>query len=290
MPVLHELLRYFKVVVSLQKETLINQCDPCTRMYILRAGSLQAAATDKLMAQAAGQEAGGGGGPSKGKGKGGKMGGKAKMQVRMIERPGDVICCASPFEPPQPLPFQVTSLKRTMLVSIHMQDLLTILDMVSEEQTDAICKTMHAEHRNILLSVMPKSKTGPAGGGEATGRESRASVVDPNGNDGADSARLSASTEKFEDKDLGERRLEQLEGDIERCVSAMAELHKQAKTIPRVVQALSLLHAKPLPSMGPHATAALLKSDKDALAAVGPEQVGSPADSEPAPSPEPDVA
>lgn len=38
-----------KVVISLQKDILINQCDPCTRLYILRSGSLQAAASDKLL-------------------------------------------------------------------------------------------------------------------------------------------------------------------------------------------------------------------------------------------------
>ena len=58
---------------------------------MLRAGSLQASATDRLMAQAAGRETGSVPGPSKG----GKMGRqstwKQKMQVRMIERPGDVI-------------------------------------------------------------------------------------------------------------------------------------------------------------------------------------------------------
>ena len=72
-PVLHELLRYVKTVVSLQKETLINQSDPCTRMYILRAGSLQAAATERLMQQTQGD-----GGMT-----GGVTGGASVAQVRM---------------------------------------------------------------------------------------------------------------------------------------------------------------------------------------------------------------
>lgn len=258
-PVLHELLKYVKVVVSLQKETLIHQSDPCTRVYILRGGSLQLSATDKLMQQA--QNEGKMASPDTKQSKAKKTG-KAKMQVRMIERTGSVICCASPFEPPQPLPFQVTSLKRTTLLSLHMQDLLTILDMVSEKQQTAICKSMHAEHRDLLLSVMPKTK---GGGADQSSRDSR---VD---NDPMPSALDDSPKEQFDEKDLSERRLQALEVDIDRVISAMAELHKEARQIPRLVQALAHLHKKPLGPMGPHATAAL---------SATPAPASSPADSE----------
>ena len=184
-----------------------------------------------------------------GKRKMGKMG-KAKMQVRMIEKPGDMICCASPFEPPQPLPFQITSLKRTVLLSLHMQDLLTILDMVNEAQTEAICKAMHAEHRNILLSVMPKTKPGS----EQSTRESRMDAEPDTSmaEGGQDMPKAS-----FDDKDLSEPRLHALEGEIDRVIKAMGELHKEARQIPRLVHALSQMHGKPLQPMGPAATKAL---------------------------------
>ena len=264
-PVLHELLKYVKVVVSLQKETLVHQSDPCTRMYIMRAGSLQASATDKLMQQSAGGDSA----PAAGKGKKAlgrqTTGWKQKMQVRMIEKPGDIICCASPYEPPQPLPFQVTSLKRTTLLSIHMQDLLAILDIVSEAQTEAICKQMQREHRNILLSVMPKQKNT-----DASTRESR---VDADGGAGRDS--VADQPQHFGERDLSERRLNQIETEIDRVIGAMKELHHEARQLPRLVQALSAMQGKPLPSgMGPHATAALSANPPTA------NPVGSPAESE----------
>jgi hypothetical protein len=52
---------------------------------------------------------------------------------------------------------QVTSLKKTTLLTLHLQDLHGVLDMVSAEQTEAVCKAIHKEHHNILLSVRPQS-------------------------------------------------------------------------------------------------------------------------------------
>lgn len=150
-PVLHELLKFVKVVISLQKETLINQADPCTRLYILRQGSLQAAAAARLLSAAS---------PSAKSTKAARQSTwKQKMQVRMIERPGDLICCRSPYEPPQPLPFEITSTKRSVLLAIHMQDLHMILDMVSRPQSEAICKVMNAEHMQV--SRLPEASRPP---------------------------------------------------------------------------------------------------------------------------------
>lgn len=255
-PVVHELLRYFKLVVSLQKETLINQSDPCTRFYLLRAGSLQASATDKLMRemQKGGDQAAAAA-PGKSKLNRQSSTWKAKMQVRMIERPGDVICCASPFDPPQPLPFQVTSLKRTTLIVVHMKDLLTILDIVSEKQVDSVCKAMQAEHRNILLSVMPKTKEKAANSPDVPGNlrtsarfEDVPAVVE---------SPRDPSSAPGPDADFSEERLSALERDIDKCISAMAALHTQAAQIPRIVQELSRRHGKPMQPMGAAAMAAL---------------------------------
>ena len=116
-PCLHELLKMVKVVISMQKETLVNQSDLCQRVYILRQGSLQASATEKLMQQAQQNAA-----PQRQATKMSRQSGwKQKMQVRMIERPGEVICPASPFDAPKTLPFQITSLKRSTLLAIQMQ-------------------------------------------------------------------------------------------------------------------------------------------------------------------------
>jgi hypothetical protein len=256
-PVLHEMLRHMKVVVSLQKETLINQNDPCTRVYILRAGSLQASATDKLMQQAAGAAQASRQSHAK---LARQSTWKQKMQVRMIERPGDVISPASPFEAAQPLPFQLTSLKRSTLLAIHMQDLLQVLDISSQEQAEAVCKAIARAHREILLSVMPKSKDNP--------RESHASVRESRYGDPRESVRDVDEKAEFEvgrrrsslsEGDLGERRLAALEADLDRCISSMAALHSQAKAIPRMVQALSAMYGKPMQPMGAAAMAALKK-------------------------------
>ena len=274
-PVLHELLKYVKTVISLQKETVINQSDPCTRLYILRTGSLQASATDKLMKQATG-----GGDPPEERKTKGKMAKqstwKQKMQVRMIERPGELICAASPFDPPQPLPFQITSLSKTTLLAIHIQDLLTVLDIVSEKQVDAVCKQMRKEHQNILLSVMPKTKDPnlrdsrvSCEDGQSSERSPvRLSEAEPRKSEVASDKRLS-----FDEGDLGERRLQMLERDIDKCIASMAALHRQAKAIPRMVEALSKIQSKPMQPMGKYATAALQKpgasppeSELDALA------------------------
>lgn len=155
-----------KLVVALQKETLISQSDPCTRLYILRSGALQAAASEKLLLAsstvATRQTAS-------------KMARsstwKQKMQVtphsttryqiqhchlmrlladhgpcwqlRMIERPGDVICCRSPYEPPQPLPFQITSLKRSTLVAMHMQVCKMLLQLHCPMYTHMLMFDVH---------------------------------------------------------------------------------------------------------------------------------------------------
>ena len=268
-PVLHELLRYVKTVVSLQKETLINQSDPCTRMYILRAGSLQASATERLMQQTQGDGGMTGGASEKRKSKaGGKGNWKQKMQVRMIERPGEVICCASPHDPPHPLPFQVTSLSKTTLLAIHMQDLITVLGLCSEPQKQLVCKQMAKEHQNILRSVMPKTK-------DPNMRDSRVSIGDadamersPDRHSATDmSARRSSTRMSVSDgagapdSDFGERRLAALEADIDRCIRSMAMLHKQARAIPRMVAVLSRMHNRPVQPMSGAAEAAV-KSGK----------------------------
>ena len=73
------------------------------------------------------------------------------------------------------------------------------------------------------------------------------------------------------DTDLGEKRLNLLEADVDKCITAMSELQKHAKAIPRIVAALSAMHNKPLTPMGEHAMAAV-KSGKNkggAAAAMG---------------------
>jgi len=260
-PVLHELLKYVKMMVSLQKETLVNQSDPCTRLYILRSGSLQASATDKLMQQAQGQSEGQ---ERKTKSKMARQSTwKQKMQVRMIERPGELICCASPFEPPHPLPFQVTSLSKTTLLAIHMQDLLSVLDIVSPAQSDAVCKQMQKDHQSILKSVMPKSKESmresramdDGGNGDADANKARNSAIDGAGEPSPEKDK--ASRLSFDEGDLGERRLANLEHEVDRCIENMAKLHNSAKAIPRIVAALSAMYNKPMQPMGPAAMAAL---------------------------------
>ena len=64
----------------------------------------------------------------------------------------------------------------------------------------------------------------------------------------------------FAERDLSEERLAALEGDIDRCIKAMGDLHKQARQIPRIVQALSAMHNKPMQPMG----AALKRSSSKA--------------------------
>jgi len=183
-----------------------------------------------------------------------QSGWKQKMQVRMIERPGEVVCPASPFAPPKPLPFQVTSLKRSTLLAIQMQDMKKVLGMVSDEQAQRICETMATEHRNILLSVQPKAKE-PKGGGAPGDTSSRESGVEaePEVND-------RRSTALFDEHDFSEKRLRALEVEIDRCITSMSQLHEQAKAIPRMVQALSTMQGKPLHPMPPAAQAALKPS------------------------------
>ena len=59
------------------------------------------------------------------------------------------------------------------------------------------------------------------------------------------------------ESDFGERRLTALEADIDRCISSMAALHKQARVIPRMVAVLSRMHNKPLQPMSAAAEAAV---------------------------------
>jgi len=242
-PVLAELCKFLKVVISLQKETLINQADPCTRLYILRSGSLQASASDSLLASV---------GPADSGAKTHKMNArsstwKLKMQVRMIERPGDLICCRSPYEPPQPLPFQIMSLKRTTLCAIHMQDLHHILSISSEEQTSAISKSMHHEHMQILNSVKPKTA--------AKGDSVRASQSQPE-----EEVEVAQPPPAFSEEDLAQHRLDSLESDVTLVISQMNQLYTQAKLIPRMIEVLCKKQKRHMIPMPPAAEAALVRT------------------------------
>ena len=99
----------------------------------------------------------------------------------------------------------------------------TVLGMVSEEQARRICDTMQAEHRNILLSVQPKAKEAVKGGaGDVSSRESGIDA-DTTGED-------RKSTALFDEYDFSEQRLQSLEVEINRCISAMGQLHEQVPT------------------------------------------------------------
>lgn len=248
-PVLNELLKYMKVVISLQRETLIHQSDPCTRVYFLRAGSLQASASDRLQAAANGTAAP----PGRASKANRSSAWKQKMQVRMIEAPGSVICCASPYEAPCPLPFVVTSLKRSTLIALHMQDLLTVLEQVAESQVDLIVKSMRAEHQSILVSVQPKQNA------RNTKADAHRESTDIYGDAGSPGAVFGDK----DNRDLSDRRLLALEHEIDRCVRHMGDLHSKAKSIPRMVAALSKMQGKPMPTSLPKAAAAAIGAGTD---------------------------
>ena len=46
-PIVVELLKHFRVVISLAKEVLVHQSDVCSRVYLLKQGSLQASGVDR---------------------------------------------------------------------------------------------------------------------------------------------------------------------------------------------------------------------------------------------------
>lgn len=212
-PVLVDVLRYMKVVVSLQKETLINQHDPCTRLYILRQGNLQASASDRLIASV------GGGGRNRSPNMRSSTW-KLKKQVRMIERPGDMLCCRSPYEPPQPLPFQVVSLKRSVLIAVHMQDLHQILTLVSPNQKAAICDTMVHEHEQILKAVRPKTAPAKSTPGEVPRLSQYVDLEEP------------SEEPVFDEEDLDLDRLQNLERDVDKCIADMTKVSRRWRPCP----------------------------------------------------------
>jgi len=226
-PVIHQLLRYMKVIVALQKESLIKQSDPCTCLYILRQGGLQASASEKLLlASGTGRQVT-------------KMQRsstwKQKMQLRMIERCGDIICCRSPYEPPQPLPFQITSVKRSTLVFIHMQDLHSILGMIGSTKASEICNIMASEHDHILQSVKPKDRSG----------NPRESTAAPDTSPDATHAVAAAAIQI----NVSEQRIAALERDVDACIVKMQGLVRDAKCIPRMVAELSRRKGRPMQPM-----------------------------------------
>ena len=236
------------MVVSLQKEALINQSDPCNRIYILRQGSLQASASDKLMREMEVHKK-----PVR------RMttknlrvsNWKAKMQVRMIERGGDLVCPQDPFQAPQPLPFQVISLKKSILVTIHMKDMQQILDMVPPKQVFDVRRQMFVSYSSILESVKPKTLRDTNQGKSERGSEAEQSMADP------------LSTEEVEEGPdpselLSESRLDYLEGEVDKCIDAMSKLYENAKFIPRMVATLAARQGRVMQPMPPLAQKALV--------------------------------
>ena len=235
------------MIVSLQKEALINQTDPCHRIYILRQGSLQASASDKLIREMEVHKK-----PVR------RMttknlrvsNWKSKMQVRMIERTGDLVCPQDPFQPPQPLPFQVVSLKKSILVTIHMKDMQQVLDMVPPKQVFDVRRQMFVSYSSILESVKPKTLRETNQGKSERGSEAE-SMTDP----------LATAEDVDEGPDpselLSESRLDYLEEEVDKCIDSMTKLYEQAKFIPRMVQVLAARQGRVMQPMPPLAQKAL---------------------------------
>ena len=145
---------------------------------------------------------------------------KLKKQVRMIERPGDMLCCRSPYEPPQPLPFQVVSLKRSVLIAVHMQDLHQILTLVSPNQKAAICDTMVHEHEQILKAVRPKTAPAKSTPGGVPRLSQYVDLEEP------------SEEPVFDEEDLDLDRLQNLERDVDKCIADMTKVSRRWRPCP----------------------------------------------------------
>ena len=105
-----------------------------------------------------------------------------------------------------------------------------MLDMLPAEQKHEIFKVMCAEHEQILRSVKPKEKGL---------RESGVDIT----SDAPEDAPV------FSESDLSEKRIIELERDVDRCINDMQALHQQAQYIPRMVAELSRRRGKPMQPM-----------------------------------------
>ena len=130
------MLKYFKVCIALPKEVLIHQADVNMALFILKSGSLQAAAVEQTFASTGRSTDGNDKGPKTRQTKLNRQSTswKQKLQVKMIEVPGSLICCYNPYTPPKPLPFSITSLSKSLLVFMNLSDLLHVFNLCSAEQ------------------------------------------------------------------------------------------------------------------------------------------------------------
>jgi len=255
-PIVSEVLRYLKVCISLPKEVLIHASDVTNRLYMLKQGSLQAQATE------APPDADGEGKKKKAASKQARASTwKQKMQVKMIEAPGSVICCADPYRSLKPLPFSVSSLSRSLLVYISYGDLLgQIFSICSAEQVKEILKVMAAQHKSIAEALTAKTRGTKA---EASDKN----LLDASGHGAADAELARRSSSSLEGKgdmkgvgggvNLSDARMGQLEADVDSQCEQMADVLKMAQLIPRMVKHMAAAKGQPMPHMPPAALAAL---------------------------------
>jgi len=226
---IEEVLTWLQPVVCLQKEVLINGHDVNKTLYIMVAGSLQASSAVEAVGGGKSFKANGGNAnvqPKSFKGGNRQSTWKQKLQVYMIEKTGACVGLANPFEPPQRLPFMVTSLKRSVMLTFARQDLLHLLDMCSPAQSESVCQALRTEHNMILESLKSRdTKVGKIGKEETMG-----------GFRGKEDQGKDEPVERSTSLDMA--RLGQLEDDVATCVEQMSALYAQAKTIPRVVASL----------------------------------------------------
>lgn len=256
-PVLAELVTLLHPMVCLQKETLLAASDVCTQLYLLVQGSLQAAAAATPEAR---QSKGGNsflktgaaaedtGSPKKkgGNNRASTSGWKAKLQVRVVETPGAVVGFAQVFEQPRTLPFNVTALKRSVLLVLEQGPLRKLLRMVGSAERAVVVGEIRDQHENVLESIKAKgtssgriTKPDPDASFGLSGSLTDASGADAKLQRAKVGAKAGiASRSEGGDTALGEARISALEAQVAACSGAMAQLRAQAAAIPAIVRAL----------------------------------------------------
>jgi len=269
-PILNEMLKYLKVCISLPKEVLIHQADVTMALFILKSGSLQAAAVEQAYASTGRNTDG-----SDNKGPKTKQtklnrqstSWKQKLQVKMIEVPGSLICCYNPYTPPKPLPFTITSLSKSLLVYMNLNDLLHVFNLCSAEQVRDIIKVMQTEHTSItsaLLSRQDRASTRASARGGEVGVGQLSSVrgvIESERINTVDEVKhymrrtsIGEAPPSFPNAgptNLSEAYLTQLENDVTHVCARMTHTLQLTRQLPRMVRALAEARGVAVSDMGP---------------------------------------
>jgi len=150
-----------------------------------------------------------------------------RLRFRVLEKPGQIVGLAEPFQQPTTFPFRVNALKTSHMIYIPRADLADVLSIFHGVDADHVCHMLRTDFMMSRDTLKPR-----------VGSAAAALAWESTGLKGGDSQK-----QMFEIVELREK-LDHFEQRLDGCISKAGAVVQQAALLPEIHEALvALVHA-----------------------------------------------